>query len=134
MFLIGIPLFLEPFLVCIVGVRRCVCLQHSLVMLRPVIASSTLHAPSLYLLFIPYFFWYKLALLLLTSCLSSTQLYLLFQATLLPLTLTFVIFYLLLQLGCDNVHGGQFLFLFGLVKTEVLARYHGLTRVRNGTI
>ena len=98
------------------------------------IAPSTLHAPSFFFPFVPYFLGYKFTLLLLTSCFSSSQLYSLIQATLLPLTLTSVILFLLLELGGNEVHVEEFLLPLGWVRTEVFVMYHGLAEARGDTV
>ena len=72
------------------------------------IASSALYAPSLYFPFVPYFLRNILTLLLLAPRFSSSQLYSLVQPTLLSLTLTSVILFLLLELGGNRVHMEEF--------------------------
>ena len=98
------------------------------------IASSTLHAPSLYFPFVPYFLRDKLTLLLLIPRFSSSQLYSLVQPTLLSLTLTCIILFLLLELVADEVHVEELLFLLGWVGTEVFVVSHGLVEVSGDTV
>ena len=98
------------------------------------IASSALYAPSLYFPFVPYFLRNILTLLLLAPRFSSSQLYSLIQPTLLPLTLTFLIFFLLLELGGDEVHMEEFFLPLGWVRTEVFVMCHGLAEARGDTI
>ena len=98
------------------------------------IAPSTLHASSLYFLFIPYFFKDKLTVLLLTSCFSSSPLHSLIQATILSLTLTLVILLLLLELSGDEVRVEEFLLPLGWVRTEVFVMCHGLAEARSDTV
>ena len=68
------------------------------------IASLTCHTSFFSLLFVLYFFMKKLTLLLLSSYLSFSQLYSLFQATLLPLTLIYVILFPVLEGDSHEVH------------------------------
>ena len=98
------------------------------------IASSTLHAPSLYFPFVPYFFRDKLTLLFLTSRFSSSQLYSLVQPTLLSLTLTSVILFLLLELGGNRVHMEEPLFPLRWVGAKVFVVSHGLAEARGDTV
>ena len=98
------------------------------------IASSTLHVSSLYFPFVLYFLRDKLTLLLLTPRFSSSQLYSLVQATLLPLTLTSVILFLLLEFGSDEVHVEKFLLPLVWVRAEVCLVCHGLVEARDNTI
>ena len=98
------------------------------------IASSILHAPSLYFPFILYFLREKLTLLFLTLCLSFSQLYSLVQATLLPLTLTSVILFLLLELGDVKVYVEKFLLPLEWVRTEVFIVSHALVQARGDTV
>ena len=97
------------------------------------IASSTLYAPSFYFWFIPDFLCVKLTLLL-TLCLSSSQLYWLVETTFLPLTLTSVILFLLLELSSDEVHVEEFIFPLGWIRAEVLVMCHGLAETRSDTV
>ena len=98
------------------------------------IAFSTLHAPPFYFPFVPDFLSDKLTLLLLTPQLSSSQLYSLVQPTLLSLTLTSVIMFLLLELGSDEVHVEELLFPFGWIGAEVFVVSHGLAEARGNTV
>ena len=98
------------------------------------IASSTLHAPSFLFSFIPNVLWDKLYFLLLSPCLSSSQLYSLVQARLLPLTFTSVILFLLLELSGDKVHVEEFFLPLGWVRTEVFVICHGLAEARGDTV
>ena len=98
------------------------------------IDSSTLHVPSFLFSFIPNVLWEKHSLLLLSLCLSSSQLYCLVQTTLLPLTLTSVILFLLLELGSDEVHVEEFFLPLGWVRTEVVVMCHGLAEARGDTV
>ena len=98
------------------------------------IASSALHASSLYFPFVPYFLRDKLTLLLLTPRLSSSQLYSLVQPTLLSLTLTSIILFLLLELGGDEVHMEELLFPLGWVGAEVFVVSHSLAEARGDTV
>ena len=68
------------------------------------IAPLIFYTPSLDLLFVLHFLRDKLTLLLLTYCLSSSQLHLLLQTNLFLLTLTSAVWFLLLELGGDEVH------------------------------
>ena len=98
------------------------------------IASSTLRAPSVLFLLIPDFLWNKLTLLLLTTWLSSSQLYSSIQPTILPLTLTSVILFLLLELSGNEVHVEKFLLPLGQVRKEVFVMCHGLAEVSGDAI
>ena len=53
---------------------------------------------------------------------------------LLPLTLTFVILFLLLELGGDEVHVKEFFLPLGWVRTEVFVMCHGLAEARGDTV
>ena len=98
------------------------------------ITSSTPHTTSFYFPFIPCFLRDQLILLLLTSCLSSFQLYSLVQTTLLLLTLASVILFLFLELSSDKVHMEEFLLPLEWVRTEVFVMCHGLAQARSDTI
>ena len=98
------------------------------------IASSTLDTLSFHFSFIPNVLLDKLYFLLLTPCLSSSQLYSLVQTTLLPLTLTSVILFLLLVLGGDEVHVEEFFLPLGWVGTDVFLMHHGLAEARGDTV
>ena len=95
-----------------------------------VIASPTLYTPSLYLSLVPYFLRNKLTLLHLPSRLSSSQLYSLFQITLSLLTLTSVIFIIVLEPHGDEVHVEEFLFPLVWVRAEVFVVCHCLAKAR----
>ena len=98
------------------------------------IASFTLYAPSLYFPFVPYSLRDKLTLLLLTPRLSSSQVYSLVQPTLLSLTLTSVILFLLLELGGDEVQVEELLFPLAWVGAEVFIVSHGLAEASRDTV
>ena len=89
------------------------------------IAPFTLLATFFHDSFVTYFLRNKLTFLLLALCLFSSQLYSIFQATLLPLTLTFVILFLLRELG-DEVHMEAFLLLLEWLRMKVFVVRHGL--------
>ena len=98
------------------------------------IASSTLHISSLYLLFILYFLWYKLTVVLLIPELSLTQLYVFLQMMPSSLTLISVILFPLLELGGDDVHMEEFLLSLKWVKEEVFVVCHSLLPARGITL
>ena len=50
------------------------------------------------------------------------------------MTLTFVIFFLFLELGGDKVHMDEFLLPLGWVTTEVFVMCHGLAEARGDTV
>ena len=56
------------------------------------------------------------------------------QATLLPMTLTSVILFLLLQVGDDKVYKGEFLLPLGWVKAEVFPVCQSLAEARVDTL
>ena len=85
-------------------------------------------------MFIPDIFGKQLTFLLLnflTHLLSTIRL---FQATLLPLTDTFDILFLVLYCECNDVHLTKFLVPLRWITEEVLAVCHGLTEARGDTI
>ena len=98
------------------------------------IASSALHAPPFRFSFIPNVLLDKLFLLLLTPCLSFSQLNSLVHTTLVPLTLTSVILFLLLDLGRVEVHVEEFFLPLGSVGGEVFIVSHGLAEARGDTV
>ena len=129
---IQLPLLLDWFLVRTAG--RCRCSWGSLAIPCLVIASSLLHTSPFFLLFIPDFFWNKLVLLLLTSWLSSSKLYSFVQTTLLPLTLTSVILFLLLERTGDEVYVEEFHLPLGWVRMEFFVMCHSLAEARGDTV
>ena len=98
------------------------------------IATSIFHTSPLHLTFIPYFFCNKLTLFHLTTCLSYSQLYLLFQTIPLPLPLASAILFLFLELGGDKVYREEFFLPLEWVRTTVFVVCHGLVEARGDTI
>ena len=98
------------------------------------IVPPILHISFFYLSFVLYFLCNKVNLFLLTSCLSSSQLYSLLQTTLLFLTLTFVILFLLLEHGTDEVHVEELLLPLGSVTAEIFIMCPGLAEMRGDTV
>ena len=98
------------------------------------IAPPTLYTPSLYPSFILYFLLDKLTLLLLTSGFFSSLLHSLLQSTLLPLSLTSVSLFLLLELSGDEDYLLNFLLLLRSVRAEVFIMCHGLVEARGNTV